>query len=489
MLVGSGAANSNVFAQGSIPVLRGVYQGSSFAMNCVAAGSAQVTVTITSQANDRFSGQGARTDGAGGATVFFSGTVDSSGNLQGTYDYSTGGTSGQGTFTGTFDGTAVPKTLHLDFTGTITAPPISCRETITFDGTLLTAGGASADLSITGSAFPSPVATGNSVTYNLTVANAGPSDATATFAVDPAPIGISIVNATSSQGICSAAPGGASCSLGTVLSGGTATIIITAIVFAPPGSTLVGSPSVSSNVFDPNLSNNSTNISTPVVGGALAKLKWSQQQSTQGSSTPAPTGLQVQPGPSPPSEPAPSSASALEARASDDSIDSSASVTAAIPMDSCSLINVNVYRSDHPNVQPIQANLFSRLTADALEGIVPVAPVGSSYAVTNFCNAGLLQSRAPSRTRSTYPQALPSQVSRFTGKLKILGSGFSGQVQVFVDGVEFVKAAVLADSTLLVQKGPLTDGTAISDIGASKSVLVTVKNGDGGFASFIFKRP
>jgi hypothetical protein len=76
-----------------------------------------------------------------------------------------------------------------------------------------------------------------------------------------------------------------------------------------------------------------------------------------------------------------------------------------------------------------------------------------------------------------------------TGKLKILGSGFTGQVHVFVDGVEFARAPVLADSTLLIQKGTLTDGTAISDIGTSKSVLVTVKNGDGGFASFIFKRP
>jgi hypothetical protein len=78
---------------------------------------------------------------------------------------------------------------------------------------------------------------------------------------------------------------------------------------------------------------------------------------------------------------------------------------------------------------------------------------------------------------------------KVTGKLKVLGSGFAGQVQVFVDGVGFVKAAAVPDSTLVIQKGPLTDGTAISDIGTAKPVLITVKNGDGGFASFTFKRP
>jgi uncharacterized repeat protein (TIGR01451 family) len=458
-------------------------------MNCVAAGTAQVTVTITNQVNQEFSGQGAATDGAG-ATVFLTGTVDSTGALQGAYEYAVGGTSGQGTFTGKFDFTVVPKTLHLDLTGTITAPPLSCGETITIDAALLTAGGASADLSITGSATPSPVATGKTITYNLTVANAGPNDATATFAVNPAPIGISILNATSTQGVCSAAPGGASCSLGTVPNGGTTTIIITANVFAPPGSTLVDSPSVSSNVFDPNLSNNSTTISTQVDGGALVKLTWSQQHSTGGGSTPAPTGLQVQPGGTSSSASGSVSSSAFAARSSSDSAVSSTSRSANMdPINSCSLINVNVYKSDQPGVQPTQANLFSRLAGDALEAVVPIAPSGSAYVLTNLWQCGTTTIESPVSNEVDVPAGPTITGLKVTGKLKILGSGFSGRVQVFVDGTEFVKAAVLADSTLLIQKGPLTDGTTISDIGISKSVLITVKNGDGGFGSFVFNRP
>jgi uncharacterized repeat protein (TIGR01451 family) len=334
------------------------------------------------------------------------------------------------------------------------------------------------------------VATGKTITYKLTVANAGPNDATSTLAVNPAPIGISILNATSNQGVCSATPGAANCSLGTVPKGGTVSITITADVFAPPGSTLVSSPSVSSNVFDPNLSNNTTNISTPVVGGALAKLQWNQQQSTGGSSTPAPTGLQIQPsGASSPTSESVSS-SAFAARSSTDSTVPSPSRSSGIaPMDSCSLINVNVYKSDQPNVQPIHANLCSRLAADALEAIVPIAPSGSSYIVTNLWQCGTATMESSVSNEVDVPPGPTIAGLKAMAKLKILGSGFSGPVQVFVDGVEFVKAAVLADSTLLIQKGPLIDGTAISDIGTSKSVLITVKNGDGGFASFTFKRP
>jgi uncharacterized repeat protein (TIGR01451 family) len=471
-------------AQGSIPALRGVYQGSGSTMNCVAGGQAHVTVSITSQVNANFNGQAAATDGAG-ATVFLSGTVDSAGNLQGTYEYSVGDTSGQGTFTGKFDPTVVPKTLHLDLTGTITALPLSCGEKITIDAVLLTAGGASADLSITGSVSPTPAATGKSITYSLTVANAGPNDATATLAVNPAPVGAFVVNATSSQGVCSATPGNASCSLGTVPKGGSVSITVTANVYAPPGSTLVSSPSVSSNVFDSNLSNNTTSISTPVVGGALAKLKWNQQQSAGGSSTPAPTGLQVQPGglSSTTSESWLSSSQSVGAGAT-----GSAPRSAITPMDSCSLSNVNVYKSDQANVQPVQANLFSRVAGNALETVVPIAPNGSSYVITNLFQCGTSTIESAVSNEVDVPPGPVIAGLKVTGKLKILGSGFSGQVQVFIDGVAFVKAAVVVDSTLLIQKGPLTDGTAIADIGTANSVLVTVKNGDGGFASFVFKR-
>jgi hypothetical protein len=91
LAVGLGARAAH--AQGSIPALRGVYQGSGSDMNCLGAGTEEVTVTITNQVNDNFNGQA---QDPGGRTIFLSGTVDSSGHLQGTYDYSLGFISGQG---------------------------------------------------------------------------------------------------------------------------------------------------------------------------------------------------------------------------------------------------------------------------------------------------------------------------------------------------------------------------------------------------------
>jgi len=467
-----GSAN----AQGSIPALRGVYQGTDvYSTNCSGRPGVQgvAQVNITAQAGDNFSGQ-ADVDGAG-ARIFLTGTVDSSGAVQGTYEWGPiqvgpGTISASGTFTGQFNGGVVPKTLDLNLNGTltITVPGASqqCSEAISATTALLTASGASADLSITGSGSPNPVASGTTITYSLTVSNAGPNDAESTLVVNPAPLGASIVAASSSQGTCSSTPGVASCSLGTVANKGTANVTVTASVVGPAGSTLVDSPNVSSATFDPDSSNNSTTINTPVLGGAVIQLKFDQQASSGANPTPAPSGLQASPAGAQGSE--------------------SASV---VPADACTLTGVNVYRSAQQNVQPTPENLFTTLSPSSRQVDVPVAPTGTSFVATNLWNCGGTSIESGVSNEVDVPASPTITSLKVTGKLKILGSGFTGQVQVFVDGIEFVKGAVLADGALIVQKGPLTDGTAIADIGRSKPVLVTVKNGDGGFATFLFKRP
>ena len=155
-------------AQGSIPVLRGVYFGNVTLTLCDGSFSSpgpSPAVRITSQVNDSFSGQIDVLLGQGGP-VSFSGTVDSGGGLQGTWEWTGIDDSGSGTFTGKFDSTVVPKTLDLTFTGTLIlgAGRATCDVTFSFTGTLLTAsGGPSADLSISGSASPNPVATGDRI--------------------------------------------------------------------------------------------------------------------------------------------------------------------------------------------------------------------------------------------------------------------------------------------------------------------------------------
>jgi uncharacterized repeat protein (TIGR01451 family) len=469
-----GAPESLAQQQGSIPALRGVYFGPvTYTAICASSLQGEGFLTITNQVNDNFSGQTDILTGVGGP-MSFSGTVDSTGALQGTFEFSGIDISGSGTFTGQYDGSVIPKTLNLTFTGTLLvgAGSATCGLSITFSGMLQTAsGGPSADLSITGSASPTPVATGNRITYSLTVANAGPNDATSTLVVNNAPAGTSIVAATSSQGQCVTTPGNASCSLGTVPKGATPLITITADVFQPGGSTVVDSPNVSSNTFDPDLSNNSTTITTAVAGGGLVRLSWNQQQSLGGGSTPAPSNLQANP---------------AAAQSSSNSAESAAAIIA--PDDTCTLTGVNVYKSAQPNVQATPANLFSKTPPGSLQANVPVAPAGSSFVVTNLWTCGTAAIESALSNEVDVPPGPTITGIKVTGKLKILGSGFSGQVQIFVDGVGFAKAAALADSTLLIQKGPLTDGTSISDIGTAASVLITVKNGDGGFATFKFKR-
>jgi uncharacterized repeat protein (TIGR01451 family) len=438
-------------------------------------------VNITAQAGGDFSGQADNVipgiGGAGGASprIFLTGTVDAGGALQGTYDWGPiqagpATFSSSGTFTGQFDGSVVPKTLNLSLIGTITVVAfggsVQCSEAITIRTALLTASGASADLAITGSGSPMPVATGAMITYTLTVSNAGPDDADSTLVVNPAAPGTLILAAASSQGTCSATPLIASCSLGTVSNQGTAGVTITAVVTGAAGTTLVDSPNVSSATFDPNSSNNSTSINTPVAGGAIVQLNFNQQASSGATPTPAPLNLQASPAG------AQSSESELIA-----------------PAGACTLTGVHVYKSDQPHVQAMPANLFTTLSPSSSQLDVPVPPSGSSFVVTNLWSCGGSTTESGVSNEVDVPAGPTISSLKATGKLKILGSGFSGQVQVFVDGVAFAKAAVLADSTLLVQKGPLTNGTAIAGIGSSKPVLITVRNGDGGFASLIFKRP
>jgi len=114
-----------------------------------------------------------------------------------------------------------------------------------------------ADLSITKTG-PAFVQSGGSITYNITVQNAGPANASNVMVNDPLPAGETLVSATPSQGTCS---GTVTCNLGSISSGGSATITIVANVTAPCGSTLDNTATVSGHQPDPNSSNNSSSAS------------------------------------------------------------------------------------------------------------------------------------------------------------------------------------------------------------------------------------
>src|SRR5215813_3617403 len=113
-----------------------------------------------------------------------------------------------------------------------------------------------ADLSITKGDTSDPVDAGEDLTYILTVTNNGPATATGVKVTDTLPAGVRLaISATPSQGSCVASCQ-LTCELGTISSGGSATVTI--IVRPTRPGTFVNVATVSGVQFDPNLGNNET---------------------------------------------------------------------------------------------------------------------------------------------------------------------------------------------------------------------------------------
>ena len=119
-----------------------------------------------------------------------------------------------------------------------------------------------ADLSITKSDDPDPVAVGTPLTYTIDVANDGPAPASAVRVIDTLPSDVKVTSITSSQGSCDQST--VTCTLGSIGRGGAARITI----IVDPGSTprtLTNTAAVSSELRDPDESDNSATATTQVV--------------------------------------------------------------------------------------------------------------------------------------------------------------------------------------------------------------------------------
>ncbi len=127
-----------------------------------------------------------------------------------------------------------------------------------------------ADLAVTKADSPDPVPAGELLTYSLTIHNSGPSGATGVQLTDDLPAGVTYSSATPSQGSCSEAAGTVSCPLGTIASGQGATVEIK--VRPQSEGSITNNASVSSDVFDPATSDNSTSAATTVSPAADLSL-------------------------------------------------------------------------------------------------------------------------------------------------------------------------------------------------------------------------
>ena len=125
----------------------------------------------------------------------------------------------------------------------------------------------SADLAVALADAPDPVAAGTQVTYTVTVTNGGPSPATSVTLTDVLPAAPRFVSATASQGSCSRTGSGQTggtltCGLGTLPSGGTATVTI--VVKPSKAGTVTNTATVQALQPDPDAANNAATETTTV---------------------------------------------------------------------------------------------------------------------------------------------------------------------------------------------------------------------------------
>jgi uncharacterized repeat protein (TIGR01451 family) len=337
-----------------------------------------------------------------------------------------------------------------------------------------------ADLSVMITPSESPVAAGTRPGYTMVVHNAGPDPADGVTLSTATPNGTSFASMSAPGSSTTPPVGGAgaiSSSIDSIPANGSASVTLELNVIGAPGSSLPANASVSSLTADPVQGNNSANVTTQILGGSVVELSWDQAPSTAASPNPAPANLRV----SPASSPKPK-ASALGAPSSGS--------------DTCTLTGYNIYLSNSTSPpETVPANLWLALSP-AGSALVPVAPDGASYVVTalwscggTITESGLTGSGGSNQTSLPAPPSITG-VS-IADKLRATGSGFSDAVDVFLDGVGFLKpAGVRNENTLIIQKGPLTDGRAPSDVLVQgKTVIVSFRNSNGGIGALSYTQP
>jgi uncharacterized repeat protein (TIGR01451 family) len=202
-------------------------------------------------------------------------------------------TGGTRPYTFTITPGSLPAGLTLNAsTGAITGTPTGAGGTSTFStnatdsvpvmvtnntcSVIVTPATSSADVSISKTG-PATIAPNTNIAYNIAVTNAGPISAAGVTVTDALPAGTSYVSATPSQGTC-AFTSAVVCALGTVASGGSATIAL--VVLSPTSAgPVTNTATVVSTTPDPNTANNTstsnlTVSTTSVPVGTPALSTW-----------------------------------------------------------------------------------------------------------------------------------------------------------------------------------------------------------------------
>ncbi len=147
------------------------------------------------------------------------------------------------------------------------------------------------------------------------------------------------------------------------------------------------------------------------------------------------------------------------------------------------LVGYNIYRSRVAKVAITPSNLFASVGPTQTSVGVPAAPGGSFFRVTACYATG--EGRASNEAEE--PARIPGPVLSRPPKvgpdgITLNGTGFTAEVIVFVDGIPFVRPAMVkAGNTKVRQTGNLVGGlSAEAYLGRSGPSELTIRNSDGG---------
>ena len=127
-----------------------------------------------------------------------------------------------------------------------------------------------ADLAVSKVDLADPVQTGQSITYRVVVTNNGPSGATGVVLTDSLPASVVLVSATPTQGAGCTGTTPVRCDLGSIASGGAASVDVVVTTTVP--GVITNSASVTGTEPDPNPDNNTTSEPTTVGNPTDADL-------------------------------------------------------------------------------------------------------------------------------------------------------------------------------------------------------------------------
>jgi uncharacterized repeat protein (TIGR01451 family) len=170
-------------------------------------------------------------------------------------------------------GTTISNTASINVPCSSATDPNCANNSVTTS--VVVASPSQADVAITKTANPDPVDQGTNLQYTLQVTNNGPAAAQGVTVSDPIPAEVSYVSSFTTQGTCTytASTTTVSCSLGSVSVGGLVLITINASANTFNASTLsTNTATVSATSGDPNLTNNTSSVSSTIAAPTAVQL-------------------------------------------------------------------------------------------------------------------------------------------------------------------------------------------------------------------------